>query len=130
MLKAVNVLALALPASKTHDFTFPKNVRLRQRTDFVRLSQTGVKLSSRYFIVLIGNELAAVSRLGITVSKKVGCAVVRNRVKRVLREQLRLHREMWPKYDFVIIARSAAAKASFAEIMRDIISLLQRVRNK
>jgi ribonuclease P protein component len=121
---------LALPASKTHDFSFPKNVRLRQRAEFVRLSQTGVKLSSRYFIVLIGNELVAVSRLGITVSKKVGCAVVRNRVKRVLREQLRLQREIWPTSDFVVIARSAAAKASFDEITRDISSLLQRVMKR
>jgi ribonuclease P protein component len=127
VLKAVSVLALALPVNSLNSTTFPKAIRLRQRADYVRLTQTGLKVSSKFFILLIAKDVVAEPRVGLTVSRKVGCAVVRNRVKRYLREFLRRNRDSWPNSDFVVIARSTAAKVSFDAIMQDLISTLQRV---
>lgn len=89
---------------------FPKTARLRKRTEFVKLSHTGSKFHSAHFVVITKSNDAIESRLGITVSGKVGNSVVRNRIKRQVREYFRRHRADLPKAtDFLIIARSAAA---------------------
>lgn len=89
---------------------FPKTARLRKRTEFVRLSRAGSKFQSAHFLVITQANDATESRLGITVSGKVGNSVVRNRIKRQVREFFRRHRADLPKaIDFLIIARSSAA---------------------
>ena len=67
------------------------------------------------------------SRYGIVVSRRVGNAVVRNRVKRLLREILR-QMPLKPGWDVVFIARPQAAKASFADLKNLILSLLTRAQ--
>jgi len=64
-------------------------------------------------------------RFGITVSKRVGNAVVRNKLKRQLRDILRHHKPSMG-YDFVFIAKPGAAEASYKLISQDVISLLER----
>ncbi len=60
------------------------------------------------------------TRLGITVSPKIGCAVTRNRVRRLLKENYRLLQGIPQGYDFVLVARTSSAKATFHEIGRDL----------
>jgi ribonuclease P protein component len=67
----------------------------------------------------------AVSRYGLTVSRRVGKAVTRNRVKRWLREVLRLI-PLEPGWDIVFIARPAAAAASYADVRQSVTGLLSR----
>jgi ribonuclease P protein component len=68
-------------------------------------------------------------RLGITVSKKVGGAVVRNRVRRRLREAVRLRLPQWRTgFDLVLVARTAAAEASFEALGTAIDELAKRGR--
>ena len=67
------------------------------------------------------------SRLGLTVSAKLGHAVERNRMRRRLREVYRLHEaELLPGYDIVIVARSRAMEADFAELTRAFLTLAGR----
>ncbi|HEU0264514.1 MAG TPA: ribonuclease P protein component, partial [Geobacterales bacterium] len=66
--------------------SFRKSVRLRQRADFLRLSAQGRKLHTAHFLILRGIPQTDSGRLGITVTRKVGNAVIRNRIKRLLRE--------------------------------------------
>jgi len=67
-------------------------------------------------------------RLGLTVGKKVGGSVVRNRVKRRLREAYRLNRERFPTgYDIVIGAKPSAAQAPYREILADLLAALSRL---
>lgn len=68
------------------------------------------------------------NRLGLTVGTKVGKAVVRNRVRRRLRESYRL-RESGLKtgFDLVVVARAAAAQTRFGELDRHLASLLKRL---
>ena len=88
----------------------PKTARLRKRAEFLQLSRTGAKLQSTSFIVISSTNDRPESRLGITVSGKVGNAVIRNRIKRQVREFFRRRRAgVRPGTDIVVIARKSAA---------------------
>lgn len=67
------------------------------------------------------------NRVGITVSKKLGKAVVRNRVRRRIREAYRLNEEKFlPGWDIVIVARSRAVEVSFQKLSESLLSLADR----
>ena len=93
---------------------FPKEVRLRRRSEFLKVQETGQKFPSDAFLALVLPNARAdgVTRLGLTVSTKVGNAVVRNRIRRRLRELFRTRKERLPRgLDVVLIARTQAAQA-------------------
>jgi len=72
-------------------YSFPKEERLKRQEDFLRILREGRPYSlSKNFVVYI--RRGEKRRIGISVSKKVGPAVVRNRIKRLIREVYRLHR--------------------------------------
>lgn len=90
---------------------------LKENYEFRRLYHRGKSAGSRHVVVYARRNGRAVSRIGLTVSPKIGGAVVRNRVKRVLREAWRaLSPELMPGYDVVLVARSAAAEAKTGEV--------------
>jgi ribonuclease P protein component len=68
-------------------------------------------------------------RVGFTVTKKLGNAVTRNRIKRRLREAARLSLTSIarPGYDYVLIGRSITAKRRFADLQEDIVAALKRL---
>ena len=89
-------------------------------------------MASRSFVLLVADQRnghpEAAPRLGLTVSRRVGGAVVRNRVKRRLREWFRRHRDECPKgKDLVIIARPAAAAAHADELARELSASFARL---
>ncbi|MFQ5484249.1 MAG: ribonuclease P protein component [Desulfobacterales bacterium] len=93
--------------------TYPKADRILKRAEFMRLAKNGRKVQNRHFIAIIGKSPFERTRLGVTVSRKVGHAVTRNRIKRYLREYFRLNRhDIKGKLDINIIAKRATAVLS------------------
>jgi len=91
--------------------TFGKAGRIRKSEEYRALSINGHRFYSDFFIIIYKKNRLPVSRLGITVSKKVGNAVNRNRIKRVLREFFRLNRDILPdRLDINVIARKSCGK--------------------
>jgi ribonuclease P protein component len=88
-----------------------KEMRLRQRVDYIAVQTGGKKLHGRHVLAIARRHDGArtCGRLGLTVTKKVGNAVVRNRIKRLLREWLRLHGWVPPGWDMVLVAKDTAA---------------------
>jgi ribonuclease P protein component len=89
-----------------------KDMRLRRRADFVTVQSQGTKLHGRHVLALARkrDEPLLSGRLGLTVTKKVGNAVVRNRIKRMLREWMRLHGWVPAGWDVVLVAKDSAAR--------------------
>ncbi len=88
--------------------------RLRSHVEFVAAQRGGRRVSTPHFILLVASQPAGraplPARLGLVVSKSVGSAVSRNRVKRVVRECFRTWPDLLPPgVDLVVIARSGAA---------------------
>ena len=83
--------------------------RLSRSSDFQRVYRQGSSTASRFLVLHYFKQPAGSAsgpRLGLSVSKKLGGAVVRNRVKRLLREAFRAYEERLPgDYDYVLIAR-------------------------
>jgi ribonuclease P protein component len=107
---------------------FPKSARLRKRREFLKLSRAGRKIQSAHFVIVSGMNDCGKTRLGITVSAKVGNAVVRNRIKRSLREFFRRHRhDLGVGVDFLVIARKNASEISSRNITEEMSrSLIDR----
>lgn len=83
------------------------------------------KAGKTMVIYVMKNRLGPVDRLGITVSKKLGHAVTRNRIRRRIREAYRLHeQEIKSGYDIVIVARHAAEHAPFEALMDEMMQML------
>jgi ribonuclease P protein component len=105
-----------------------KHLRLRRREDFERLRRSGlVRTQALMVLSMLPNTLTH-NRYGFVVSKQLGSAVARNRVKRQLREAIRmLHPSLRSGYDVVIIARRALLGQPFAVIVRTIEELSRQV---
>ena len=107
-----------------------KGHRLRRNGDFRFIFAKGNSVANRlYVLYVIRKDRSRPSRVGFSVSKKVGNAVVRNRVKRLMREIVR--KRLWlfeDGYDLVIIARKGAAEAGYMESETQLVKLLMKAR--
>ncbi len=104
--------------------------RLKQRADFLAAA-TGIKVPAAAFVLQARKRADdGPIRLGFTVSKKVGNAVERNRVRRRLREIVRLSdaTRMQSGHDYVLVGRRAALKVPFARIAEDFQAALRRLQ--
>lgn len=95
---------------------------MRARRDFLSIQKNGRPCHSANFVVLSRPQTPPrESRFGFSVSRRVGNAVVRNRVKRRLREFVRLHRAEFARArDFVVIAKPGAANLSYGELAEEL----------
>ncbi len=109
-------------------FGLPKQARLRASSDFRRVQSRGRKLRTRNLLVLYSRGRESGCRFGLVVSKKVGNAVARNRVKRWLREAIRHHRHsVSGRWDVAVIASPRAADAGLEVLTQDLRHALDRL---
>jgi len=80
-----------------------------------------------YLVLYARRNRTGTNRVGITAGKKLGHAVVRNRIRRRLREVYRLNEDRFlPGWDIVVVARSRCIKASFQQLTRAYLSLAEK----
>lgn len=94
------------------------------------MQQEGRRIRGRHLLLIAARTVPPRERVrvGLTVSKKVGNAVVRNRVKRWLREAERRVDLGSGDYDFVLVALPSAADAGYAALLSDVLDLTRRTR--
>jgi ribonuclease P protein component len=100
---------------------FPRGVRLLRHADFERVYKQGRRHFAAHLTVFyLARQKAEGVRVGFTVSKVLGGAVVRNRMKRRLREAVRLHGMIPAAMDIVINPKKSLLSAAFVEVQREI----------
>jgi ribonuclease P protein component len=110
-------------------FALPRAARLRHRADFAALRHAPGHLQSRCLRLRYGANTAGTARLGLAVSRRVSTrAVVRNRIKRVIRESFRQRRERLPQVDILVIAHRAASEQSARALRAELAQLWPRVQ--
>jgi ribonuclease P protein component len=105
----------------------PRSARLRKRPAYVAAQGKGRKLHTDSFLVFVHPTTGTPTRIGVTVSKKVGKAVERNRVKRLVREAFRRRKALFPQgVDVVFVAKKSATEADYQQVVREIEKLCSR----
>jgi ribonuclease P protein component len=118
---------IASRASDSPRLDFPRACRLVRRSDYDAVYRAGRRKSSREFTIFLRPNGLGVSRFGWSIKKALGTAVRRNRIRRRLREIVRLHRqEIIPGWDIVVHPRSSAATASFSALAGELLRLIPR----
>ena len=103
-------------------------VTVKENYEFRRIYRKGRSAVSPCLVVYCQKNRRGQSRLGVTVSTKLGHAVVRNRVRRRLREINRLNREKMPAgYDIIIVARVRAAETPYRKLERHYLRCLSEL---
>ncbi|HEY7872090.1 MAG TPA: ribonuclease P protein component [Rudaea sp.] len=106
----------------------PRSARLLRPADFARLRESGRRLSSQQLSIQYCKRDEPGARLGMAVSRRVSkLAVVRNRIRRQVRENFRLHRARLPACDILVIARQSAATQSNAQLRAELETLWSRL---
>ena len=112
---------------RQHSECFQPEERLKKRREFLKVQRTGRKVHLRDLLVFVRRGLDR-RRVGITVTKKVGVAVVRNRIKRLVREVWRRQRQVLPDgYDYVFVAKISAATMTYADLRRQMTTLSKKL---
>ena len=106
-------------------------VRIKRHLDFVELRETPTKAFTKSFVLQVRPNDRGITRVGFTVSKKISkLAVVRNRLRRQMREIVRLSPDLqtkFPSHDMVLIARSEALNRDYHQLTQDFAYLLDHV---
>ncbi|GAQ24863.1 MULTISPECIES: ribonuclease P protein component [Tepidanaerobacter] len=106
-----------------------KALRLTKNLEFINVYKSGRRISSPFFVMYIKKNDLGYSRLGVSVSKKVGKSVVRNKIKRQIKEIIRKNYDFINSgWDIVFSVKPAAVQLNYAQIEKEIISLLKRGR--
>lgn len=131
MPNAAHTGASASPPFDRGRLTFPRACRLLRRADYDRVYKEGRRRTSRHFTVFFRaatDGSVNTSRLGISVKRALGGAVIRNKIRRRIREIFRTHRQELPAgWDIVVHPRTPAiARADFPALATELVTLLRQ----
>ncbi len=109
-------------------FGLKKTHKILDRAKFVKLSRFGKKFQDHYFIIVFMPGESECSRLGITASKRVGNAVVRNRIKRLIREWFRINKStIGGCWDISVIAKKTASGLTSYQVFKSLGNIFDRL---
>ena len=121
------LISAAALAEKVLVFKDPA-VTVKENYEFRRIYRKGRSAVSPQLVIYCQRNRRGHSRLGVSVSTKLGCAVVRNRVRRRIREIYRLNKaKMLPGYDLIVVARVRAVETDYQKLDRTYLRLLEQL---
>jgi ribonuclease P protein component len=104
-----------------------KKYRIRKNSEFRVVYKKGKSLANKLLVLYIFRNIKKLNRTGVSVSKKVGKSVIRNKVRRLIKESYRLNNtNLKQGYDLVFIARNSAKNRSFLEIQKSMLELFKK----
>ena len=121
------LISAAALAEKVLVFMDPA-VTVKENYKCRRIYRKGKSAVSPQLVIYCQRNRRGHSRLGVSVSTKLGCAVVRNRVRRRIREIYRLNKaKMLPGYDLIVVARVRAVETDYQKLDRTYLRLLEQL---
>ena len=121
------LISAAALAEKVLVFMDPA-VTVKENYEFRRIYRKGKSAVSPQLVIYCQRNRRGHSRLGVSGSTKLGCAVVRNRVRRRIREIYRLNKaKMLPGYDLIVVARVRAVETDYQKLDRTYLRLLEQL---
>jgi ribonuclease P protein component len=112
----------------TADERFRPQDRVRKRSEYQVIYDKGLRIPSGSFVLFVMRNAAGRPRLGITVTRRIGGAVERNRAKRLIREIFRRHRSELADVDIVVNGRSGLPGADYHRLESEFLARLRRFR--
>ncbi|MDR3330761.1 MAG: ribonuclease P protein component [Endomicrobium sp.] len=109
-------------------FSFAYFERLHSQTDFKKVFKTGLRFDNKNIKILAykRNDVSTIRRLGLVTPKKIGTSVIRNRVKRRLREIFRTNKHfIYPGLDLIFISNTRTALLDYKTLKKNILDLLK-----
>ena len=105
-----------------------KTITIKKNSEFIRAYKKGKFCAGRFIVLYILKNSLSINRLGITVGKKFGKSVRRNRIKRLIRESYRVWEEyIKGGYDLIFVARNNDDMPAFTEIKKEMKFLLKKL---
>lgn len=107
-----------------------KEFRIKKNEEFTKVFNHGKSVANRQFVIyILKKEGQDHFRLGLSVSKRVGNAVMRNRIKRIVRELFHeFDSNLLQEYDYVVIARKPTADMDFNEMKSSLLHVMKKAR--
>jgi len=102
-----------------------KEERLRRKRDFQSIARDGTRRNTKNFLIIMRRNDLGFSRVGAVASKKMGKAVERNRVKRLIREFFRRNKDkLPPSTDYLIVGKKGAQSLNYVQVVEELRPLL------
>ena len=110
-------------------YTLPRAKMIKRRSDFQLVYQRGVSVAGRRMILYVLRDPRVAGRVGFAAGKKLGCAAVRSRVKRLLREAYRLmQHELRSDVGILLIGRAGLVEGKMQDAAQDLRTLARRAK--
>jgi ribonuclease P protein component len=109
-------------------FFIKKKDKILKRREFLQLKRCGKRIQDRNFIIIYSDGRSEKNRIGITVSKKLGNAVKRNKIKRLIRENFRMNRDKIAEFmDINVIAKKKAGEISADMVFKSLDGIFNQI---